>query len=69
MTPKQTALRNVGILVASSIVTGLAVGLLFTYFSASTVLIGVCSLLFAFAIKMVYDVELAKAEALDKLNK
>ena len=69
MTPKQTAFRNTASVVASGILGGVLMSLLFTYFTVYQIGLGFCALVLAFAVKMIYDIELEKAESLKKLNK
>lgn len=68
MTPKQTALRNVAFMLATALLAGLAIGSVFTYFTVTQIGIAFCALMFIWALKMLYDMELDKAERLAKLN-
>lgn len=69
MTPKQTALLNVARLIGIALLSGFAVNVAFTYFTVEQIGIGFSVGLLAYMIKIVYDIELLKAESLDKLNK
>jgi hypothetical protein len=69
MTPKQTALRNTSIVVASGLATGALVSLAFAFLTTAQIGIAACAIILVFGIKMVYDTELSKAETLEKLNK
>jgi hypothetical protein len=69
MTPKQTALLNMGKLLGIALVAGFAVNVTFTYFTVEQIGIGFCVGMIVYLCKMVYDIELAKAEHLDALNK
>jgi hypothetical protein len=68
MTPKQTALLNVGKLLAIAFVVGFAVNVAITYFTIAQIGIGFCVGMLVYLCKMLYDLELAKAEHLEALN-
>lgn len=69
MTPKQTALARTGSLILISLAAGVLANLIFTTFSAGQILfVGVAGL-GLFMVRMVYKVELDKAERLERLNK
>jgi len=68
MTPKQTALFNVAWLIGTAIVSGFVIAKLLTLFGPVNVGIGACVLMLAYLVKMVYDMELDKAERLNKLD-
>lgn len=68
LTPKQTALRNTLLIMASGLATGLTVSLAFAYLTIVQMSLGVCLILLAFGIKMVYDIELDKAERIETLR-
>jgi hypothetical protein len=68
MTPKQTALLNVSKLLALALVSGFAVNVALTYFTIAQIGIGFCVGMIAYLCKMLYELELAKAEHLDALN-
>ena len=69
MTPKQTALLNVGKLLVLALVVGFSVNVAFTYFTIAQIGIGFCVGIIAYLCKMLYELELAKAEHLEALNK
>lgn len=68
MTSKQIALLHVGKLLAIALVGGIAINILFVYFTLTEIGIGFCIGLLAFLIKMVYTIEYEHAESLRKLN-
>ena len=68
MTPKQTALLNMSKLLGIALVAGLGVSMLITNFTVELG-VGFCVGMIVYLCKMVYDVELAKAEHLEALNK
>jgi hypothetical protein len=68
MTPKQTALLNVGKLLAIALVVGFSVNVAITYFTIAQIGIGFCVGMLVYLCKMLYDLELAKAEHLEALN-
>jgi hypothetical protein len=68
MTPKQTALRNTLAVFASGIVGGLLMAVIVVNFTLAQISIGF-GILFVLCIsKLVYDLELSKAEHLKTLN-
>ena len=69
MTPKQTALIQTFKLFALAILAGVLVNVAFTYFTVAQVGTAFALAIFAALVKMIYDVELSKAEHLDALNK
>ena len=69
MTAKQTAIRNVIKLIATALVVGLIVGLLVNTVPLAYIGIGACVIMLGYLVKFVYEVELDKAERLEKLNK
>jgi hypothetical protein len=69
MTPKQTALLNVSKLLAFALVVGFSVNVAITYFTIAQIGIGFCVGMLVYLCKMLYDLELAKAEHLESLNK
>ena len=69
MTPKQTALLNVGKLLAFALLIGFSVNVAITYFTIAQIGIGFCVGMLVYLCKMLYDLELAKAEHLESLNK
>jgi len=68
MTPKQTALKNVSIFAATALTVGVALAYVIAYVSLATVVTVTMAALFVYLMKVLYDMELSKAEALDKLN-
>jgi hypothetical protein len=68
MTPKQTALLNVTKLVVLALVSGVAVNVALTYFTVTEIGIGFCVGMIAYLSKMLYELELSKAEHLEALN-
>ena len=68
MTPKQTAILSVARLIGTALLVGPLVNAAFTYFTIAQIGIGFCAGMLVYLIKMVYDIELAKAETLEKLN-
>ena len=69
MTPKQTALLNVSKLLGLALVVGFATNVVFTYFTVEQIGIGFCLGMIVYLCKMVYDVELAKAEHIQGIEK
>jgi hypothetical protein len=69
MTPKQTALLNMSKLLGIALVVGFCANVVFTYFTIAEIGIGFCVGMIVYLCKMVYDVELAKAQHLEALNK
>ena len=69
MTPKQTALLNMSKLLGIDLVAGVGASMLIANFTVEQIGIGFCVGMIVYLCKMVYDVELAKAEHLDALNK
>ncbi len=68
MTPKQTALVQVFKIIGLAAIIGSICGMLISLFSLQQVAWGLMILALLFLIKMVYDIELSKAENLAKLN-
>lgn len=68
MTPKQIATRNVVKMVAFALIVGFGTGMLLSYVPLAILGIGACVVMLGFLIKMVYELELDKAERLEKLN-
>ena len=69
MTPKQTALVQVAKLIGLTLLSGIAINILFAYFTLTEIGIGACVIMLVFAIRGVYAIELDRAERLEKLNK
>ena len=69
MTPKQTALIQTFKLFSIAVLAGVLINVAFTYFTVAQVGTAFALAIFAALVKMIYDVELSKAEHLDALNK
>ena len=72
MTPQKTALIQTAKLFAIAFGTGVLVNVLFAFFTIAQIGFVFALIVLAVLIKMVYDLELSKAEhfeALDELNK
>ena len=69
MSPKQTALIQTAKLFAVALLIGALTSLAFAYFTVSQIGIGFCIVMLAYLGKMVYDIELSKAEHLRTLEK
>ena len=69
MSPKQLAIRNVALILASALAVGLATVLAISYLGLTWFAIGACSVMVFYGIKMMYEIELGKAETLAELNK
>jgi len=69
MSPKQTALIQVAKLIALAVVVSISVNLVFAYFTVAQIGIGFCIVMLACLVKMVYDLEVAKAEHIQGLEK
>ena len=68
MTPKQTALTNVALMLFTAVAGGFAIGALLTVFGPAWVGTGFAFALLAYVVKMVYDMEVDKATRLQRLN-
>ena len=68
MTPKQTAMVRVAALVGTALLVGFLVNAAFTYFTVAEIGIGFTAGLLVYMIKIVYEIELDRAERLEKLN-
>jgi len=69
MTPKQTALIQTAKLFALAILAGLLTGAAFHYFTIVQIGTAFTLAVMAALIKMVYDIELSRAEHREALNK
>jgi hypothetical protein len=69
MSPKQTALIQTAKLFAVALLIGALTSLVFAYFTVSQIGIGFCIVMLAYLGKMIYDMELSKAEHLQTLKK
>ena len=68
MTPKQTALVQTAKLFAIAILAGVLINVAFAYFTIVQIGIALAVAVMAALGKMVYDIELSKAEHLKSLN-
>lgn len=68
MTPKQTALANVSLMMLTAVAGGFAIGALLALFGPAWVGTAFAFVLLAYVIKMVYDMEVDKVERLQRLN-
>ena len=68
MTPKQIAVRNVAKMIAIAVIVGVGTGVLLNTVPLYILGIGAATIMLAFLIRMVYEMELDKAERLAKLN-
>jgi hypothetical protein len=68
MSPKQIAIRNVALIIASALAVGLATVLAISYLTLTWFAIGSCVVMVCYGIKMMYDIELNKAKTLAQLN-
>ena len=69
MSPKQIALIQVAKLLGLAVATGILVNLAFAYFTVTQIGIGFSIVMLACLVKMVYDLEVAKAEHIQGLEK
>ena len=69
MTPKQTAIKNVSIFVATALIVGVALAYVIAYVSLATVVTVTMVAFFAYIVKVLYDMELSKAESEAQLRK
>lgn len=68
MTPKQTALTKISVMLLISVAVSLAISALFKLFAPATVVTAFGFALLAYVVKMVYDMEVDKATRLQRLN-
>jgi hypothetical protein len=68
MTPRQTALKNVTIFFVTAIGSGVAVALAIDFFGLAFVGTALAFLMLVYLVKVVYDMEVEKAERLERLN-
>ena len=68
MTPRQTALKNVTLFFVTSIGLGVAVALAIDFFGLAPIGTGLAVLVLVYLVKVVYDIEVEKAERLERLN-
>ena len=68
MTPKQTALLNMSKLLGIALTAGFGASVVIANFTIEQIGIGFCAGMIVYLCKMVYDIELAKAEHLEALN-
>ncbi len=69
MTSKQTAILQTAKLFSIAIGAGVLVNVLFAFFTITQIGVAFCIFTLLFLAKMVYDIELNKAEHLETLNK
>ena len=69
MTPKQTALIQTLKLFAIAFASGVLINVAFAYFTIVQIGTAFALVVFAALAKMVYDIELSKAQHLESLNK
>ena len=69
MTAKQTALRNMAKMVALALIVGSSAGLLIMTVPVAVLGIGSAMIMFVCLAKMIYDLELSKAEYRETLIK
>jgi hypothetical protein len=68
MSPKQIAIRNVALILASALACGVAFVLAISYLGLTWFAIGACVVMVCYGIKMMYEIELSKAKTLAQLN-
>ena len=68
MTPKQTAITRVAFFFGSMVLAGVAFANLLNFFTLEQVGMGFAVAALIFMIKMVYDVELDRAERIERLK-
>jgi hypothetical protein len=68
MTPKQIALRNTGLVVISGLTAGILINLAFTFLTVPQIGLACGLVVLGLGVKLVYDIELSKAETLEKFN-
>ena len=68
MTPKQTALTKISVMLLISVAVSLAISALFKLFAPAAVVTAFAFAMLAYVIKMVYDMEVDKVERLQRLN-
>lgn len=69
MTPKQIALKNVSIFGATALLLGVALAYIIAYVSLAVVVTITMVAFFIYLMKVLYDMELSKAESEAKLRK
>jgi hypothetical protein len=69
MSPKQTALIQTAKLFAVALLVGMLTSLAFAYFTVSQIGTAFALVILAYLGKMIYDMELSKAEHLQTLKK
>ena len=69
MTPKQTALLRIAQLITLGALAGFVVNVIFTYFTVAQVGVGFCTGMLIYLCKMIYDLEVARAEHIQGLEK
>lgn len=68
MTPRQTALKNVVLFFVTAIGSGIALALAIDFFGLALVGTAFSFAMLIYLVKVVYDMEVDKAERLAKLN-
>ena len=68
MTPKQIALKNVTFFFFSAIVSGILLALAIDFFGLAVIGTALSFVMLAYLVKIVYDMEVDRAESLEKLN-
>lgn len=68
MTPKQTALTNVALMLFTAVAGGFALGALLALFGPAQVGLGAALVVLAYIVKMMYDMEVDRVERLQRLN-
>lgn len=69
MSPKQTALVRTATMVGCGILFSVVLNIIFMFLTVPQIGILFCVIGMGILIKIVYDLELGKAESLDRLNK
>lgn len=68
MTPRQTALKNVVLFFSTAVGSGVALALAIDFFGLALVGTAFSFAMLIYLVKIVYDMEVDKAERLEKLN-
>jgi len=68
MTPRQTAARNVAVFFLSAIGSGVLMAFALNFFGLALVGTALAFLMLIYLVKVVYDMEVDKAERLERLN-
>ena len=62
MTPRQTATLKVAQLMVYGLLAGILINAVFTYFTVEQIGVGFTAGMLAYMVKIVYDIELSRAE-------